>query len=53
VPRVFDFRGSSHQVFHIAILGALHVHAAALVQDYKSLRAMDFREIQADRLLNH
>ena len=47
MPGVFDIWGSSHQIFHVAILGAFYAHATALTQALTSLRTTDFCAIQA------
>ena len=46
-PGVFDIWGSSHQIFHVAILGAFYAHATALTQALTSLHTTDFCATQA------
>jgi predicted membrane channel-forming protein YqfA (hemolysin III family) len=44
----FDLWGSSRQIFHVAILGAFHVHVITLTEAFTALPSSDFCELQAN-----
>ncbi|KAJ3493018.1 hypothetical protein NLG97_g5000 [Lecanicillium saksenae] len=46
-PGRFDIWGSSHQIFHVAILCAIAVHTVGLIQAFTACHTMDICSIQA------
>lgn len=40
-PGKFDIWGSSHQIFHIAILCAIYTHLTALLQGFTTCHTLD------------
>lgn len=45
-PGTFDIWGSSHQIFHVAILCAMYTHVAALLQGFTTCHALDVCQLQ-------
>lgn len=46
-PGKFDIWGSSHQIFHVAILCAMYVHAIALKHAFTAYHTLQLCKIQA------
>ncbi|KAI4864382.1 hemolysin-III protein [Hypoxylon rubiginosum] len=46
-PGKFDIWGSSHQIFHIAILCGMYLHAVALTQAFTAYHTLDICNIKA------
>jgi predicted membrane channel-forming protein YqfA (hemolysin III family) len=46
-PGVFDLWGSSHQIFHVAVLCAMYTHVLALVEAFTSHHTLDLCAVQA------
>lgn len=44
-PGTFDIWGSSHQIFHVAILCAMYTHLTALVQGFTNCHTLDVCQI--------
>jgi adiponectin receptor len=42
----FDIWGSSHQIFHFAILCAMPTHVAALLQGFTTCHTLDLCQLQ-------
>lgn len=47
-PGKFDIWGSSHQIFHIAILCAMYTHLTALLQGFVSCHTLDVCRLQGN-----
>ncbi|PYH40596.1 hemolysin III family protein [Aspergillus saccharolyticus JOP 1030-1] len=45
-PGRFDIWGSSHQIFHLAILGAMYIHQIALLQGFTACHTLDVCQLQ-------
>ncbi|KAK6387721.1 Adiponectin receptor protein 2 [Exophiala oligosperma] len=45
-PGTFDIWGSSHQIFHVAILCAMYTHVTALLQGFTTCHALDVCQLQ-------
>ncbi|RAH76631.1 hemolysin-III protein [Aspergillus japonicus CBS 114.51] len=45
-PEGFDIWGSSHQIFHLAILGAMYTHQIALLQGFTACHTLDVCQLQ-------
>ncbi|UKZ59265.1 uncharacterized protein TrAtP1_000584 [Trichoderma atroviride] len=45
-PGTFDIWGSSHQIFHIAILCAMYTHVTALLQGFTTCHTLDVCSLQ-------
>ncbi|KAK1246375.1 hypothetical protein MKX08_000177, partial [Trichoderma sp. CBMAI-0020] len=45
-PGTFDIWGSSHQIFHIAILCAIYTHVTALLQGFTTCHTLDVCSLQ-------
>ncbi|KAK3373930.1 hemolysin-III protein [Lasiosphaeria ovina] len=45
-PGRFDIWGSSHQIFHVAILFAMYTHVTALLQGFTSCHTLDVCQLQ-------
>lgn len=46
-PGKFDIWGSSHQIFHVAILCAMYTHVIALTDAFTACHTMDLCKIQS------
>ncbi|KAK8009806.1 hypothetical protein PG989_000739 [Apiospora arundinis] len=47
VPGKFDIWGSSHQIFHLAILCAMYTHLAALLQGFTTCHTLEVCQPQS------
>ncbi|RJE18310.1 hemolysin-III related protein, partial [Aspergillus sclerotialis] len=45
-PSTFDIWGSSHQIFHVAILCAMYTHQTALLQGFTTCHTLDVCRLQ-------
>jgi len=45
-PGRFDIWGSSHQIFHVAILCAMYTHVTALLQGFTTCHTLDVCQLQ-------
>ena len=45
-PGKFDIWGSSHQIFHVAILCAMYTHVTALLQGFTTCHTLDVCQLQ-------
>lgn len=45
-PGKFDIWGSSHQIFHVAILFAMYMHVTALLQGFTTCHTLDVCQLQ-------
>lgn len=45
-PGRFDIWGSSHQIFHVAILCAMYMHVTALLQGFITCHTLDVCQLQ-------
>lgn len=45
-PGTFDIFGSSHQLFHVAILCAMYSHVTALLQGFTTCHTLDVCQLQ-------
>lgn len=45
-PGKFDIWGSSHQIFHVAILFAMYTHLAAMLQGFTSAYTLDMCQLR-------
>jgi adiponectin receptor len=45
-PGKFDIWGSSHQIFHVAILFAMYTHVTALLQGFTTCHTLDVCQLQ-------
>ncbi len=48
-PGKFDIWGSSHQIFHVAILFAMYTHLTALLQGFTNAHTLDVCQLQGVR----
>ena len=53
VPSRFDIWGSSHQIFHVAILCAIYLHTLALRQAFTACHTLDICKVQAAYRAGH
>ena len=51
-PGKFDIWGSSHQIFHIAILCAMYTHLAALLQGFTTCHTLEICQPQSAHRAN-
>lgn len=48
-PGRFDIWGSSHQIFHVAILCAMYTHVTALLQRFTTCHTLNVCQLQGVR----